>query len=230
MRGAPGAVLDGQGALWWDGVGNGGGTIKTKPKFFKANNLNDSLLEGLYILDAPINSFSLNYVRNLTLRGVTVNNTAAEAPAANNETLGHNTDAFDINNADGVVITGARVWNQDDCVAVNSGQNILFKDGFCSGGHGLSIGSVGGRDNNDVRNVTFEDVVMERSQQSVRIVSRNRPSPPPPLPPLFPSWRKHILTPGPVSTRKPLPMPTAPSPTSRTGTFRYPRVQSTASL
>lgn len=36
VRGAPGAVLDGRGALWWDGLGNGGG--KTKPKFFKANN------------------------------------------------------------------------------------------------------------------------------------------------------------------------------------------------
>lgn len=36
VKGAPGSVLDGQGALWWDGQGNGGG--KTKPKFFKANN------------------------------------------------------------------------------------------------------------------------------------------------------------------------------------------------
>lgn len=36
VKGAPGSVLDGQGAFWWDGLGNGGG--KTKPKFFKANN------------------------------------------------------------------------------------------------------------------------------------------------------------------------------------------------
>lgn len=221
MRGAPGAVLDGQGALWWDGVGNGGGTIKTKPKFFKANYLNDSLLEGIYILNAPINSFSINYVNNLTLRDITVNNTAGEVLAANNETLGHNTDAFDINNADGVVITGAKVWNQDDCVAVNSGQNVLFKDGFCSGGHGLSIGSVGGRDNNDVKNITFEDVVMERSQQSVRIVSCFISS--------SQVQRNQVLTRATPTSRKPSPMPTAPSPTSRIVIYRYPRVRSTAS-
>lgn len=84
--------------------------------------------------------------------------------------LGKNTDGFNINNADGVWITGATVWNQDDCVAINSGKNILFENGFCSGGHGLSIGSVGGQTNdNAVLNVTFSDSVMEKSQQSVRI-------------------------------------------------------------
>lgn len=98
------------------------------------------------------------------------NNTAGDE-LKDGKTLGHNTDAFDINNADGVVIQGARVFNQDDCVAVNSGQNVLFKDGLCSGGHGGSIGSVGGRTNNVVHNITFEDVQFVNSQQSVRIVS-----------------------------------------------------------
>lgn len=173
VKGAPDSVLDGQGALWWDGQGNGGGV--TKPKFFKANNLNDSVLDSIYILNAPINSFSINYINNLLVKDIVVNNTAGDELGSDGETLGHNTDAFDINNCDGVSITGARVWNQDDCVAVNSGQNVLFQDGFCSGGHGISIGSVGGRTNNDVTNITFENVIMEKSQQSVRIVS---PSPP----------------------------------------------------
>lgn len=172
VKGAPDSVLDGQGALWWDGQGNGGGV--TKPKFFKANNLNDSVLDSIYILNAPINSFSINYINNLLVKDIVVNNTAGDELGSDGETLGHNTDAFDINNCDGVSITGARVWNQDDCVAVNSGQNVLFQDGFCSGGHGISIGSVGGRTNNDVTNITFENVIMEKSQQSVRIVS---PSP-----------------------------------------------------
>lgn len=178
MRGAAGSVLDGQGALWWDGLGNGGGV--TKPKFFKANNLNDSVLDSLYLLNAPINSFSINYINNLVVKDITINNTAGDVLASNGKTRGHNTDAFDINNCDGVLITGAQVWNQDDCVAVNSGQNVLFTDGLCSGGHGLSIGSVGGRTNNVVKNITFENVAMEKSQQSVRIVST-------PLIPL-PTW------------------------------------------
>ncbi|KAF3013316.1 hypothetical protein E8E14_011116 [Neopestalotiopsis sp. 37M] len=161
VRGEAGSVLDGQGALYWDGQGGSGGV--TKPKFFKANHLNDSLLDSITIQNAPKNSFSLNYVYNLTVKDITVDDQAGEE-------LGKNTDGFNINNADGILITGAKVWNQDDCVAINSGQNIIFENGFCSGGHGLSIGSIGGQDNdNAVRNVTFRDTVMENSQQSVRI-------------------------------------------------------------
>ncbi|CAN8096193.1 unnamed protein product [Discula destructiva] len=161
VKGAPGSVLDGQGALWWDGLGNSGG--KTKPKFFKANNLNNSVLDSIKILNAPINSFSINYIETLTVKNITIDNSAGDKLG------GHNTDAFDINNSNNVVITGATVYNQDDCVAVNSGTNILFQNGYCSGGHGLSIGSVGGRTNNVVKKVTFDTVQMVNSQQSVRI-------------------------------------------------------------
>ncbi|KUI63775.1 putative endopolygalacturonase C [Cytospora mali] len=167
VKGAAGSVLDGQGALWWDGLGGNGGV--TKPKFFKANHLNDSVLDGIYILNAPKNSFSINYINNLLIKNVVVNNTAGDELNSDGITLGHNTDAFDINNADGVVLQNISVWNQDDCVAINSGENVIFQDATCSGGHGLSIGSVGGRDNNIVNNITFENVLMEKSQQSVRI-------------------------------------------------------------
>lgn len=34
---------------------------------------------------------------------------------------GHNTDGFDIGTSSNVNIDGAKVYNQDDCVAVNSG-------------------------------------------------------------------------------------------------------------
>ncbi|KAJ2994844.1 hypothetical protein NUW58_g1439 [Xylaria curta] len=160
VKGAQNSVLDGQGALYWDGKGGSGGV--TKPKFFKANHLNDSVLENITIRNAPKNSFSLNYVYNLTVKDVTVDD-------SDGASLGKNTDAFNINNADGVTITGAKVWNQDDCAAINSGQNIYFGSGFCSGGHGLSIGSIGGRDVNVVSNVTFADSTVQKSQQSVRI-------------------------------------------------------------
>lgn len=46
----------------------------------------------------------------------------------------------------------------------------MFENGFCSGGHGLSIGSVGLEENPPfVSNVTFQDSIMEKSQQSIRI-------------------------------------------------------------
>lgn len=58
---------------------------------------------------------------------------------------------------------------KDDCLAVNSGTNITFTGGYCSGGHGLSIGSVGGRDDNDVSDVHITSSQVVNSQNGVRI-------------------------------------------------------------
>jgi hypothetical protein len=46
---------------------------------------------------------------------MTINNEAGDTAG------GANTDGFDIGDNTNVVITGANVYNQDDCVAVNSG-------------------------------------------------------------------------------------------------------------
>lgn len=124
VRGAPGSFLDGHGVLYWDGMysldilrhaltavkgeGNGGGL--TKPKFFKANYMYNSVLDSITILNAPLNSFSINYVDGLILKDIVVNDVAGDVGE-----LGHNTDGFNINNANNVLITGAKVWNQDDC-------------------------------------------------------------------------------------------------------------------
>lgn len=40
-----GATLDGNGSRWWDGKGGNGG--KTKPKFFYAHSMTNSVVEGL---------------------------------------------------------------------------------------------------------------------------------------------------------------------------------------
>jgi polygalacturonase len=44
---------------------------------------------------------------------------------------------------------------------------------YCSGGHGLSIGSVGGRTDNVVSNVTFTDSVVVNSQNGVRLARKH---------------------------------------------------------
>lgn len=177
VAGTSSAVLDGQGALWWDGEGDSG---KTKPKFFQAHDLTDSTIENIYVLNPPHQVFSINGVDTLTVTGVTI-----DASDGDEDELGHNTDCFDIGASDGVTIKNAKCYNQDDCVAVNSGTNIKFTGGLCSGGHGLSIGSVGGRDDNTVENVYFESSTIENSQNGVRIKVRSSPGQPFPHPPLF---------------------------------------------
>jgi galacturan 1,4-alpha-galacturonidase len=94
---------------------------------------------------------------------VTLDNSAGDSKG------GHNTDAFDVGSSTGIYISGAVVKNQDDCLAINSGTNITFTGGHCSGGHGLSIGSVGGRDDNTVKTVRILNSSITNSQNGVRI-------------------------------------------------------------
>lgn len=100
---------------------------------------------------------------NLTLDKITIDNSAGDSQG------GHNTDAFDVGSSTGVIISNANVKNQDDCLAINSGTDITFTGGVCSGGHGLSIGSVGGRSNNDVSNVKILSSTIANSDNGVRI-------------------------------------------------------------
>ncbi|KAF3290037.1 hypothetical protein TWF132_007233 [Orbilia oligospora] len=181
IKGDPGSVLDGQGALWWDGLGGGGG--KTKPKFFKANNLNDSIIDGITILNAPKNSFSLNRVNNLIVKNILIDD-------RDGDTLGgHNTDGFNVNNADGVFITNVRVYNQDDLVeksqqairiktvsgAVASVSDITYRNIRINGGnvtdvvdYGIIVDqSYGGTKNSPTNGVNITNFVLENVYGSV---------------------------------------------------------------
>ncbi|KAF2638617.1 polygalacturonase [Massarina eburnea CBS 473.64] len=166
VTGASGAYLDGNGAKYWDGEGSNGG--KTKPKFFYAHGLTDSTITDLHIQNTPVQAVSINGADGLTITDMTIDNSAGDT-----DDLGHNTDGFDIGDSTNVVITGANVYNQDDCVAVNSGTDISFTGGTCSGGHGLSIGSVGGRSDNTVDTVTFSNNVVKNSVNGIRIKAKS---------------------------------------------------------
>lgn len=161
IKGDTGAYLNGQGSRWWDGEGSNGGV--TKPKFFAAHNLISSTITDLYIQNTPVQAVSINGCDGLTVTDMTINNQDGDSGG------GHNTDGFDIGSSSNVVITGANVYNQDDCVAVNSGTDITFSGGVCSGGHGLSIGSVGGRTDNTVDTVTFTNSEVKSSTNGIRI-------------------------------------------------------------
>ncbi|TGJ76606.1 hypothetical protein E0Z10_g10851 [Xylaria hypoxylon] len=162
IQGASGSVLNPDGARWWDGLGGNGG--KTKPKFFAAHTLTgSSSITNLNIKNTPVQAVSINGCTGLTVTNMVIDNSAGDTGG------GHNTDGFDIGSSSGVTITGAKVYNQDDCVAVNSGTDITFSGGLCSGGHGLSIGSVGGRTDNTVNNVIFKDSTVTKSTNGIRI-------------------------------------------------------------
>jgi polygalacturonase len=161
VTGASGHSLNGNGAKWWDGEGSNGG--KTKPKFFYAHSLKGtSSITGLNVVNTPVQAFSIDSSTGLTLTDITIDNSDGDSE-------GHNTDGFDIGSSTDITITGAVVKNQDDCLAINSGTSITFTGGKCSGGHGLSVGSVGGRTDNTVETVTIESSSVTDSQNGIRI-------------------------------------------------------------
>ncbi|KAH8647881.1 endopolygalacturonase [Xylariales sp. PMI_506] len=165
ITGASGHSLNAQGSLWWDGEGGSGG--KTKPKFFYAHSLTDSTISGLYIQNTPIQAISIDGASGLTVTDVTIDNSAGTS-------LGKNTDGYDIGDSTNVVINGGSVYNQDKYstslrISVNSGTSITVENLVCSGGHGLSIGSVGGRTDNTVSDVTFSNCEVKSSVNGVRI-------------------------------------------------------------
>ncbi|KAF2866740.1 glycoside hydrolase [Massariosphaeria phaeospora] len=162
IKGATGHVIDGNGPAWWDGKGSNGG--KKKPKFFFAHFMKQSTISSLNVKNTPVQGFSINSATDLTLDHITIDNSAGDVTNG-----GHNTDAFDIGSSTGITISNANIHNQDDCLAINSGTNIHFVGGTCSGGHGLSIGSVGGRADNIVDGVVIATSHIFNSQNGVRV-------------------------------------------------------------
>jgi polygalacturonase len=126
--------------------------------------MKQSSITGLNVKNTPVQGFSINTATDLTLDHITIDNSAGDVTNG-----GHNTDAFDVGSSSGIIISNANIKNQDDCLAVNSGTDIHFIDGVCSGGHGISIGSVGGRSNNVVKDVTISGSKIINSDNGVRI-------------------------------------------------------------
>ncbi|KUI61229.1 Endopolygalacturonase D [Cytospora mali] len=166
VAGLAGAVIDGQGAKYWDGKGSNGGT-KKPDHFIKLSDMESSTLEQLTIQNWPTHLFSIDGCKDMTISNVILDNSAGDETNSDGDELGHNTDAFDVSSVDGLYVSSATVYNQDDCVAVNSGSNILFENMYCSGGHGLSIGSVDS--GITISNVTFQDSTVINSQNACRI-------------------------------------------------------------
>ncbi|KAK0188400.1 hypothetical protein F5146DRAFT_1139918 [Armillaria mellea] len=87
----------------------------------------------------------LKFKGSSTYSDLTVFNNPAQAISigdnnGDTDDIGHNTDGFDVS-ADDVNIQISIVKNQDSCIAINDGSSIIFKN-KCSGGHGISTGSI----------------------------------------------------------------------------------------
>ena len=79
------------------------------------------------------------------------------------DTTAFNTDGFDVS-GDHVYIHDCSIWNQDDCIAVKDGSNDMLFERIEASGVGLTIGSIGGSQNN---NITFRDCHMHKTFKGI---------------------------------------------------------------
>lgn len=172
ITGAEGAIIDGNGQAYWDGEGSNGGTDKPD-HFIVLDKMVNGVISNLYIQNWPTHCFDITGCDGMTLTSLTLDNSAGDEPnsASGTKAAAHNSDGFDMSSTDNLVLSNSVVYNQDDCVAVTSGSNITVTGMYCSGGHGLSIGSVGGKSNNVVSGVTFSDSTVINSENGCRIKS-----------------------------------------------------------
>lgn len=151
----PGAVIDGNGQAYWDGQGSNGGVPKPDHFIVVKKVTGNSVIKNLHIQNWPVHLFSISSCSDLVFQDLVLNNTAGNAPnsISNGLPAAHNSDGFDVSTSSNIVIQRSVVYNQDDCVAITSGNNMTVSKLECHGGHGLSIGSVGLKSNNNVTNI-----------------------------------------------------------------------------
>ncbi|KAF8752851.1 Terpenoid cyclases Protein prenyltransferase [Rhizoctonia solani] len=163
-----GHTFDGQGPSYWDGQGGNGGVTKPHPMM-------KIKISGTYsnvkVLNSPAHTYSISNPAKLVMSKLTIDNSAGDAPnnQSGGKAAGHNTDGFDVSTTD-LTIEDSTIRNQDDCIAINKGSNIIFQRNSCTGGHGISIGSIS--TGATVQNVQILNNQIINNDQALRIKTK----------------------------------------------------------
>ncbi|KAI0089452.1 endo-polygalacturonase PG1 [Irpex rosettiformis] len=164
-----GHTFNGQGEWYWDGQGSNGGTTKPHPMMkIKVS----GTFTNLKVLNSPAHVYSVSNPAQLTMSKLTIDNSAGDQSNSKSggKAAGHNTDGFDVSTTD-LTIEDSVIHNQDDCIAINKGKNIVFQRNTCTGGHGISIGSIS--TGATVSGVTISGNTITNNDQALRIKTKS---------------------------------------------------------
>jgi len=109
----PGAVIDGNGQAYWDGLGSNGGVPKPDHFIVVSKMIGGSVIDNLTIQNWPTHLFSISSCDQLIIRNLYLNNSAGDAPNAisNGLAAAHNTDGFDVSSTNNSAIYNNTVYN-----------------------------------------------------------------------------------------------------------------------
>lgn len=156
-------VFDGSGQAAWDYFA--ANSSLSRPTMFLVAGSSNVRVANISFQDAPNVFHSCNAgSSNVAYTDVTLYAVSAS------ENVAKNTDGWDVGPATDVTISGAKVTNDDDCVAFKSGANrVAVTDITCTGSHGLSIGSLGESGNDTVENIYVSGATMINSTKAAGI-------------------------------------------------------------
>ncbi|OSD00513.1 glycoside hydrolase family 28 protein [Trametes coccinea BRFM310] len=163
-----GHTFDGNGPSYWDGQGGNGGVTKPAPMM-------KIKISGTYtnvkVLNSPARVYSVSNPAALTMSNLVIDDSAGDAPNSKSDgkAAGHNTDGFDCSTTD-LTIQDSTIHNQDDCLAINKGSNIVFQRNTCIGGHGISIGSIDS--DVTVSGIVIQNNNIQNNDQALRIKTK----------------------------------------------------------
>ncbi|CAL0320844.1 unnamed protein product [Lupinus luteus] len=156
------------------GVFNGQGPVnwkfndckKTKncaplPASLRFDKVNNSIVKEITSLDSMYFHYHVHRCSNLTFTGITI--TAPDHSP--------NTDGIHISVSDRVTVASSTIGTGDDCVSIgHSSTNTIVTDVTCGPGHGISIGSLGKRpDEESVDGVTVTNCTFIKTTNGARI-------------------------------------------------------------
>ncbi|XP_027356778.1 probable polygalacturonase At3g15720 [Abrus precatorius] len=125
-----GGQIDGWGSVWWKDC-----------NALHIHNCNKLQLKGTRHLNSARNHISINYCNYTTLFNLTIT-APKDSP---------NTDGIDIAQSSYTLIQNSIISTGDDCIAINNGTtNINITGVTCGPGHGISVGSLGGKGAYDI--------------------------------------------------------------------------------
>ncbi|KAF8079271.1 pectin lyase-like protein [Lyophyllum atratum] len=155
--------IDGHGQAWWNTRNQ-----VNRPHGFAFSKINNGVIRDMKIWKPVAWNFATSGSTNLHA----FNNRIFALSDNLDQAFSFNTDGFSAGGTN-MLFENNYIQNGDDCLTVGNGaKNIHFRNSFCEGGHGLSIGSLGkGGQIANVQNVLIENVVMKNTLYGARFKS-----------------------------------------------------------
>jgi len=138
-----------------------------RPQGWKFGNITDGAITNLKVYKPPAWNFLTSGSTNVHI----YNNTII-ARSDNASSFPFNTDGWNAGGTN-LLFEHNYVVNGDDCITVGSGaKNVTWRNSYCEGGHGLSIGSLGkGGSVAMVQDILFENTIMNTTLYGARYKS-----------------------------------------------------------